>query len=175
MPRPGRRPAPGPAAGSPSPAEPRTWQGVGYRPCPTGAEELRRLFVFAGALAPPPATGELGWEARREERLVGGLLVERHGDRGMLHGPVVIESEEPLEIAEQLIGAVLAQAELNTLYTRPQGLDRLWVRFGFTPLPEADLPEVFRGRPGVGLFAWRRPGSYRIAPPDREEGRRSTR
>lgn len=172
MPRSGRRPASGPATGSPSPAEPRIRQGVCYGPCQDRGVEVRRLFAFAGAWAPLPAPEELGWEARREGRLVGGLLVERHGDRGMLYGPVVIASEEPLEIAEQLIAPVLAQPELNTLYTRPQGLDRLWVRFGFTPLPEADLPEAFKGRPGVGLFAWRRPGSYRITPPEREEGRR---
>ena len=42
-----------------------------------------------------------------------------------------------------------------TLYTRPQGLDRVWVRFGFIPVPEVALPPTLAGRPGVGLYAWR--------------------
>lgn len=175
MARSARRPAPGPAAAPSSPPEPRTWQGVSYRPCQAGGEEVRRLFAFAGAWAPPPTPPELGWEARRGDQFVGGLLVERHGDQAMLHGPVVVESESPLEIAAQLIAAVLdhsAQVDLTVLYARPQGLDRLWVRFGFVPLPSADLLETFQGRPGTGLFVWRRPGSFRVAPPDPEEGRR---
>ena len=50
----------------------------------------------------------------------------------------------------------LPQAEgIDTLYTRPQGLDRVWVRNGFIPIPEAELPEALRGRPGIGLFGWR--------------------
>ncbi|MBI2462247.1 MAG: hypothetical protein HYV61_12320 [Candidatus Rokubacteria bacterium] len=172
MPRSARRPAPGPAAARSSTPEPRTWQGVSYRPCQAGGEEVRGLFAFAGAWAPPPTPLELGWEAVRGGRLVGGVLVERQGEQGMLHGPVVVESEEPFGIAEQLIGALLDHAELTTLYARPQALERLWVRFGFVPLPEAGLPAAFKGRPGSGLFVWRRPGSYRLAPPAPEgEGR----
>ena len=37
----------------------------------------------------------------------------------------------------------------------PGGLDRVWVRLGFIPVPEAELPEALRGRPGIGLFGWR--------------------
>ena len=34
-----------------------------------------------------------------------------------------------------------AEAEgIDTVYTRPQGLDRIWVRSGFIPIPEAELP-----------------------------------
>jgi hypothetical protein len=29
------------------------------------------------------------------------------------------------------------------------------VRLGFIPVPEAELPETLRGRPGIGLFGWR--------------------
>ncbi len=175
---------PGDAAGrhdataSRPPPPPRTWQGILYRPCQAGGAEARRLFDFAGAWTPPPSAGELGWEAVAEERVVGGVLVERQGEQGFVHGPVVVEppaGAEPLEVAAQLVAPLLDEATaagLNTLFTRPQGLDRLWVRFGFVPVPEASLPASLRGRPGTGLHAWRRPGSYTIATPDLERRRR---
>jgi hypothetical protein len=181
MPRSARRPVAPPAA---EPARsiaqgsaPRVWQGVQYRPGQTGGAEVRRLFDFAGAWAPPPGPAELVWEAVAGERTVGGILVERHGAHGFVHGPVVVEppsSTEPLEVAAQLVAPVLGQAAeqgVDTLFTRPQGLDRIWVRLGFIPVPEATLPAVLRGRPGTGLHAWRRPGSYTIALPE-ERGRR---
>lgn len=76
----------------------------------------------------------------------------------MIHGPVVVESEDPLEVAAQLLASALAHATaagVETLFARPQGLDRVWVRLGFIPVPGADLPPTLRGRPGSGLFAWR--------------------
>jgi hypothetical protein len=148
-----------------------------FGPCQAGAAEVRRLFDFAGAWAPASGPGELSWDARAEGRVVGGILVERHGEQGFVHGPVVVEpprAVEPLEVAAQLIESLLVQATsvpVNTLFTRPQGLDRLWVRYGFVPVPEASLPTGFRDRPGSGLHAWRRPGTYTIAVPD-VEGRR---
>src|SRR5262245_42232793 len=157
---------------------PRVWQGVQYRPSQAAGAEVRRLFDFAGAWSPPPSPGELGWEAVAGERMVGGILVERHGAHGFIHGPVVVEppaSTEPLEVAAQLVAPVLGQAAesgVDTLFTRPQGLDRVWVRLGFIPVPEATLPAPLRGRPGTGLHAWRRPGSYTIALPEERGGRR---
>ncbi len=179
MSRAARRPVPRPAA---EPAardlEPRTWQGVTFRPCQAGAAEVRNLFEYAGAWIPEPAPDELAWEAEAGGRLVGGLLVERRGAHGFVHGPVVVESPagvEPLEVADQLLAPLLAAAAatpLDTLFTRPQGLDRLWVRRGFVPVPEAALPPGLRDRPGIGLFAWRRPGTYAISTPDEEASRR---
>ena len=182
MPRSARRPV-GSTAAEPVPAAspPRTWQGVLYRPSQAGAGKVRQLFDYAGAWSPPPGPGELGWEAvvAPEERLVGGVLVERQAEHGFVHGPVVVAPPaecEALEVAAQLVAPLLGQAAqlgIDTLFTRPQGLDRLWVRFGFIPVPEASLPGSLRGRPGTGLHAWRRPGSYTIALPETERGRRS--
>jgi len=81
----------------------------------------------------------------------------------MLHGPVVVAPEgagpdDALEVAAQLLAEAVKHAGsvgLVTLFARPQGLDRLWVRSGFIPVPEAELPAPLRGRPGIGLFAWR--------------------
>ncbi len=152
-----------------------------YRPSQAGAAEVRRLFDFAGAWTPPPGPQEFAWEAVADDRLVGAILVERAGAQGFVHGPVVVEppaSTEPLEVAAQLVAPVLAQAaarHVDTLFTRPQGLDRIWVRFGFIPVPEATLPAALRGRPGTGLHAWRRPGSYTIAAPEVERRRRGGR
>jgi hypothetical protein len=164
-----------PAAGSASaPALPRTWQGISYRSSEAGAPDVRRLFDFAGAPAPTPGPGELAWEARGDERVVGGVLVERRGECGFIYGPVVVEppaGTEPLEVAAHLVAALLEEAtglRMVTLFTRPQGLDRVWVRSGFVPVPEAFLPEGLRGRPGTGLHAWRRPGTYTIAVPEVE-------
>ena len=99
-----------------------------------------------------------------EERLVGGVVAERDGDSAMLYGPVIVDEQgatsagDRLEMAAQLVSAALDHARalgLRTVYARPQGLDRIWVRFGFIPLPESTLPTGLRGRPGAGLFAWR--------------------
>ena len=89
---------------------------------------------------------------------VGAVVAERSGPAVMLHGPVVVSETEPLEIASQLVAAVLDHATaagVVTLFTRPQSLDRVWVRFGFIPVPESTLPPVLAGRPGAGLYAWR--------------------
>lgn len=95
------------------------------------------------------------------ERVVGALLVERAGSDALLHGPVVrtdADLEDPLEVAAQLLAAALDHAAalgVTTLFARPQGLDRVWVRFGFIPVPESSLPAPLAGRPGAGLYAWR--------------------
>ena len=140
--------------------------------------EVRRLFQFAGAWVPAVGGGEFAWEAEAEGRLVGGVVVERQGEHGFIHGPVVIDvpaNGEPLEVAAQLVAPLLAQAgaiAMSTLFARPQGLDRIWVRAGFVPVPEATLPAGLRHQPGGGLYAWRRPGTYTIAAPEAEAGRR---
>ena len=63
-----------------------------------------------------------------------------------------------LEVAAQIVAAALDHAAalgVITIYARPQGLDRVWIRFGFIPVPEVALPATLAGRPGVGLYAWR--------------------
>jgi N-acetylglutamate synthase-like GNAT family acetyltransferase len=95
--------------------------------------------------------------------VIGGLVAERDGNAAMLYGPVVVTEDaggDRLEIAAQLVAAALDHARalgVRTVYARPQGLDRIWIRFGFIPVPESTLPEGFAGRPGagLGLFAWR--------------------
>lgn len=142
-------------------------EGVVLEPLTERADEARRLFDYVGAWAPPPSKGELAWGAQvgkdADQRLIGAVLLERKGAAGMVFGPVVVLAPEgpatdPVEIASQLIGTLLPQATalgVETLFARPQGLDRVWVRFGFIPVPEAELLSSFKGRPGAGLFAWR--------------------
>lgn len=95
------------------------------------------------------------------ERLVGALLMERQGHAAMLHGPVVVPGERDipsLDVAAQLVAAAIAEGAargLETLFARPQGLDRIWIRFGFIPVPEGALPAALRRGPGAGLFAYR--------------------
>jgi hypothetical protein len=136
---------------------PRVWEGVGYRPLPDPAA-ARPLFDFA-ALGWPPTRPALAWGAFvAGERLVGALVAERHERWVLVHGPVVLEGEDRVEIAGQLVAAAIDHAAAlgaDTLYARPQGLDRVWVRFGFIPVPEITLPAALAGRPGAGLFAWR--------------------
>jgi hypothetical protein len=89
--------------------------------------------------------------------------MERAGSTAMLHGPVVVAppgtpSEDVLGVAADLTAEALAlapSAGIETVFARPQSLDRLWVRTGFIPVPEAELPRPLRGRPGLGLFGWR--------------------
>jgi hypothetical protein len=125
---------------------------------------VRSLFDFA-AVPWPTAPAAFTWGAfaaeAGAERLVGALVGERSRSDLLLHGPVVRTDEgpdDPLEVAAQLVAAALDHAAalvVTTVFTRPQGLDRVWVRFGFIPVPEVTLPAAFAGRPGVGLYAWR--------------------
>ena len=66
--------------------------------------------------------------------------------------------DDPLEVASQLLAAAIDHATALgavTLFARPQGLDRVWIRFGFIPVPEVALPPALAGRAGAGLYAWR--------------------
>jgi hypothetical protein len=129
-------------------------------------ERARALFDFAAVPWPEPLALAWGaWTAGADgERLIGVIAGERHATAAMLHGPVVVTDPlqaaptDPLEVAGQLLGAALDHATAlgaTTIYARPQGLDRVWVRFGFIPVPEVALPPALAGRPGVGLYAWR--------------------
>jgi hypothetical protein len=136
---------------------------LAYRPLTAPAEAALELFRFAGAWAPPPADVFAGWGVWDDERLVGALLMERAGAAAMLHGPVVVApagmpAEDVLGVAGELTAQALTHAGsvgIETTFARPQSLDRVWVRAGFIPLPEAELPRALRGRPGLGLFGWR--------------------
>jgi hypothetical protein len=123
--------------------------------------QVRALFEFA-AWPWPPGPLAFAWGAfvgaGAAERLVGALVAEGEGRALFLHGPVVLEGDEPEEIAAQLVAAALDHATAlgaEMLYARPSGLDRVWVRFGFLPVPESLLPPSLTGRPGAGLYAWR--------------------
>lgn len=140
---------------------PRVWQGIGYRPLPD-VVAARPLFDFAALPWPAPDRVALAWGAftgaGAAERLVGAALGQAAERSVLLHGPVVIEGEDPLEIAAQLVAAALDHATAlgtETLFTRPQGLDRVWVRFGFIPVPEGTLPPGLGDHRGGGLYAWR--------------------
>ena len=135
---------------------------MGYRPL-ADASRARALFDFAAVPWPEPVA--FAWGAFLAgpggERLIGALAAERHATTAMLFGPATDSREsipEPLEVASQLVAAAIDHATAlgaATLYTRPQGLDRVWVRFGFIPVPEVALPPALAGRPGAGLYAWR--------------------
>ena len=188
-------------------SSPRIDPGVGltYRPIPAPDREVRALFGFVGAWAPPDSAVDSAWGAWAGDRLVGALLLEKSGSAGMLHGPVVVapgreappEAEpapsrkgrrkvadvdapaagtpapadallaaddalaaaaEAIDVAARLLADALehtGKRGIDTVFTRPQGLDPVWVRLGFIPVPEVELPRELRARPGVGLFAWR--------------------
>ena len=137
--------------------------GVEYGGISTPWQDALSLFGFAGAWAPAAASLARGWGAWDGDRLTGALLAERAGSCAMLHGPVVVAgAEAPAETAIAVAGRLVADAleqlpadGVDTVFTRPQGLDRIWVRSGFIPIPEVELPRGLRGRPGVGLFGWR--------------------
>jgi len=140
---------------------PRVWQGVGYRLLPD-AGAARPLFEFAALPWPETDVICLAWGAfapvEDGERLVGALVAERSRNDAMVYGPVVIAETEPLEIAAQLVAALLDHATasgVTTVFSRPQGLDRVWVRYGFIPVPESTLPANLARPAGAGLYAWR--------------------
>jgi hypothetical protein len=141
----------------------KAWGEIAYRPLTAPWGPALELFRFAGAWAPSSEHVESGWGAWDGERLCGALLAERAGSWAMLNGPVVVAPpdappEAGLEVAAELLLAALRHADaegIDTVLTRPQGLDRIWVRHGFIPVPAAELPKALRGRPGLGLFGWR--------------------
>jgi hypothetical protein len=124
-----------------------------------GVATARELFAFAAAPCPPKPDTGLAWGAWADgARLVGALLAERHGRAALLGGPVIREHPRGLDIAAELVAIAIGHAStagVDTLFARPQGLDRIWIRFGFIPVPEGTLPPGLRGRPGAGLFAYR--------------------
>ena len=154
----GARPAAVPAPSLASATVPRVWQGIGYRPLPDAAM-ARSLFDFAAVSWPPTDDIAVAWGASDGgQQLVGAVLGERSGPAMLLHGPVVRAETEPLEIASQLVAVVIDHAVASgvvTIFARPQSLDRVWVRFGFIPVPEGTLPSDLAGRAGSGLYAWR--------------------
>jgi hypothetical protein len=93
------------------------------------------------------------------ERLVGAIVGERAEGAMMLYGPVVsVDTDAALEVAAQLVAAALDHAAalgVETVFARPQGLDRIWIRYGFIPVPEGALPPALGRRQGEGLYAWR--------------------
>ena len=170
---PGSTPPPDDASPAPSLASatlPRVWQDVGYRPL-ADAARARALFDFAATPWPDEVAFAWGaWMAGAGgECLIGALAAERHATTAMLFGPIIdLRADspsvptatpiDPLEVAGQLVAAAIDHAAAlgaATLYTRPQGLDRVWVRLGFIPVPEVALPPALAGRPGAGLYAWR--------------------
>ncbi|MBI2525644.1 MAG: hypothetical protein HYV93_06640 [Candidatus Rokubacteria bacterium] len=144
-------------------ARSRPWEGLAYRTLPGTDTQARELFGFVGAWAPPRTAVETGWAAWDGSTMVAAVLLERAGSSAILHGPVVVapaafEPDDALETAVRLVASALEHAQghgIETVFARPQGLDRVWVRAGFIPVPEVSLPEGLRGRPGLGLFAWR--------------------
>jgi len=144
-------------------ARSNAWRELQYRALATPWDPALELFRFAGAWAPSREQIEWAWGAWDGERLSAALLIERTDASAMVHGPVVVapseaSPESALEAASEMLAAVLQHAAdqgIDTVFTRPQGLDRIWVRHGFIPVPEAELPAGLRGRPGVGLFGWR--------------------
>ncbi len=129
------------------------------------------MLAFAWGAFGPGAGGE---------SLVGALVAERAATTALVHimvgrverpgretselqnqeiaaDPLEIAAD-PLEIAAQLVAAAIDHASalgVKTVYARPQGLDRVWTRYGFMPVPEVALPAALAGRAGVGLYAWR--------------------
>jgi hypothetical protein len=143
---------------APPPALPHVRDGIRYDSL-RDVVAARELFAFAAAPCPSnPDTG-LAWGAWTDgSRLVGALLAERDGAAAFLCGPVIREHARGLDVAAELVAVTIGQANaggVDTLFARPQGLDRIWVRFGFIPVPEGTLPPALRGRPGAGLFAYR--------------------
>jgi len=137
---------------------PRVWQGIGYRPLPDVAAG-RGLFDFAAVPWPARDAIAFAWGAfSADDRVIGALVAETAERAAMFHGPVIVVEDDPLEVAAQLVAAALDHAValgVETIFTRPLGLDRVWVRLGFIPVPETTLPSALSGRAGAGLYAWR--------------------
>jgi hypothetical protein len=130
---------------------PRVWQESDIGPCRTPRWPPALRFR-CGLLA--PADVAVAWGATDGGQRLIGAVIESGAVRAMLLHWV---EAEPLEIASQLVPRLdhAVASGVVTLFARPQSLDRVWVRFGFIPVPEGTLPVDLAGRPGSGLYAWR--------------------
>src|SRR5438552_13568829 len=154
--------APGGAVSLDDAVRPRTWQDLDLRPL-ADATQARPLFDFAAVRWPDPTGVAFGWGATAANgSLVAAALAERAGRAVMLNGPLVkldgSAPADPVQLASQLVTATLdhmAALGADTAFARPQGLDRVWIRFGFIPVPESALPAAFAGCGGAGLYGWR--------------------
>ena len=152
--------APGGAASLDDAARPRLWQDLELRPF-TDPTDARPLFDFAALPWPDPELLTYGWGAfpAAGGAPLAAVLAERAGRAVLLHGPVIAGTlPDPLALAGELLAAALPHAAAlgaDTAFARPQGLDRVWIRHGFIPVPESALPAAFAGREGVGLYGWR--------------------
>jgi hypothetical protein len=154
--------APGATASLDDAVRPRTWQDLDLRPL-ADATQARPLFDFAAVPCPDASSVAFGWGATASDgALAAVVLAERAGRAVMLHGPLVrldgTATADPLQLASQLVAAALdhmVALGADTAFARPQGLDRVWIRFGFIPVPEAALPAAFAGCAGAGLYGWR--------------------
>jgi hypothetical protein len=155
----GNAAAPGGAASLDDATRPRLWQDLQLHVL-TDPSQARPLFDFAALPWPDPSSVTFGWGAAPAAggALIAAVLAERAGRAIMLHGPLIASHPEPLALAGELLSAALVHAAAlgaDTAFARPQGLDRVWIRFGFIPVPESALPAAFAGRAGVGLYGWR--------------------
>ena len=154
--------APGGAVSLDDAVRPRIWQDIDLRPL-ADATHARPLFDFAAVPWPDPANVAFGWGATTSDgTLVAAVLAERAARAVMLHGPLVKldgpAAADALQLASQLLAAALdhmGALGADTAFARPQGLDRVWVRFGFIPVPESALPAALAGGGGPGLYGWR--------------------
>ena len=155
---------PGGAASLEEATQPRTWHSFELRPL-IDPNDARPLFEFAAVPWPDPRHITFAWGAAPAGgRLVAAVLAERAGRAVFLHGPLIAVTEadalvaDPLQLAGELLTCALRHAAAigaDTAFARPQGLDRVWIRFGFIPVPEAALPAGLAGRDGAGLYGWR--------------------
>jgi hypothetical protein len=154
--------APGGPAALDAATQPRPWHDFELRPL-ADATQARPLFDFAAVPWPEASGLAFGWGVFPA---AGGppiavVLVERAGRAVLLHGPVVAidgRGHDPLQIAAAILAVAIDHAAAvgtDTAFARPQGLDRMWIRFGFIPVPETALPAAFAGQAGAGLYGWR--------------------
>ena len=161
---PGTTAPPGGALPLEEATQPRSWHSFELRPL-TDPSDARPLFEFAAVPWPDPRHVAFGWGAAPVNgRMIAAVLAERAGRAVFLHGPLIAATDagalaaDPLQLAGELLTCALRHAGAigaDTAFTRPQGLDRVWVRFGFIPVPEAALPAALAGREGAGLYGWR--------------------
>ena len=109
------------------------------------------LFRFAGACRHRPpsrsarALGRLGRRARlrgpdrRARRIERDAARPRGGGAARRARPRRPSRSPPS--SSRAPSVTRRAAGIDTVFTRPQGLDRLWVRYGFIPVPEADLAQ----------------------------------
>lgn len=88
--------------------------------------------------------------AMQEDRMIGAIGLEIHGEDALLRSAVVARAGRGSGVGSALAEAVITEARrrrLRHLYLLTTSAERFFARFGFAEVPRAEVPAAIRRSP----------------------------